>query len=106
LARHHKRTVGEVNLLLKVAQAPVLARLSPAKLPWMRLALTEGLAPMPQVDRLTAVVKTRGWDWEQFRAKLEAKYGVTALGHLTPSQATELEGMLKPPAPQPQPVSA
>ncbi len=95
LAREHKRTQGEVTAILKVVGVPVLIRAPRAKLGWLQHALTTGLCPAVQKDRIAATITEQGRDWDRFRLYLERTYGVTSVAHLLPVQADALEARLK-----------
>ncbi|MCC6419514.1 MAG: hypothetical protein IT429_14875 [Gemmataceae bacterium] len=100
-ARTARRTVAEVNTVLKIVGVPVLKKVPREKLEWVRKALAEGLCPQPQVDRISKLVNELNLSWEAFRTRLTTRYGRSSLGHLTVSEATEVEEKLKA-APKPQ----
>lgn len=101
LARGNKRTRGEVETILKIVEAPVFKKIPRNRLDWVRKALAEGLTPQPQVDRISKLVNDLGLSWEAFRTRLTTRYGRSSLGHLTASEATEVEEKMKA-APRPQ----
>lgn len=94
-ARHHKRTVAEVSRICACLSVPVLSKAPRARLGWVTEALTQGLVPHSQIDRLTAELQRLGTDMAKVPDRLMVRFGVTSIGHLLKSQADLLEGQLR-----------
>ena len=101
LVQERQVPTDRVRHYLSLAGSPMLKLLPPDRLPWLKLALTEGLATEEQITRLAAALEAKAIPEEAVRARLREKYGVDALSWLAPSQATEIESALNPPAAAP-----
>lgn len=95
LAKKHNRVKEDTAVMLKVIGVTTLAEVPRAKADWLRQALTHGLTPQKQVDRIAALVQETGMPWDDFRARLQQRFGTTSIAYLLPSQADQVEEGMK-----------
>lgn len=109
IIRANNRPIPEVNAILKVLGVPVMRKVPRDRLPWLKQALAEGLAPQKDTDAVASTVTELGLNWDRFRERLTANYGRSSLGQLLPSELAKVRASLESlkaqrAAQQPQPA--
>ena len=108
LARKHNRTTGDIRAICVALGVPVLRKVPPSRITWVNLALTSGLAPTTQVDRISKLVEMLFLSWDSVLKRVQELHGVGSIAHLLPTQADQVEASLQKAlaARKPQPAPA
>jgi hypothetical protein len=95
LWREHKRSVEEMQQILAILKIKTLDQLTVQQATWTKQAIIQGLPTMEARDAIASIVSEKNFPWEKIQTRLQERYGVNSIAHLTRPQAEDLLARLK-----------